>query len=90
MTLTTWPASDSDTETPPRVGLNEVHNMSHIEEEKVTKTTYERVDEPPEEQVKNVNLNVNTDNDGETVTVNETTEETAEETPPSTNVNVSR
>ncbi|MEO8639786.1 MAG: hypothetical protein ABI458_07720 [Chloroflexota bacterium] len=64
--------------------------MSHHEEETITKTTYERVDDPPKEEVKNVNLNVNTDNDGETVTVDETTTETTEETPPSTNVNVSR
>lgn len=69
------------------VGTNEVRNMSHIEEEKVTETTtYERVDDPPKEQVKNVNLNVNTDNDGETVAVEETTEETE----PNVNVNVSR
>ena len=62
--------------------------MSHIEEEKVTQTTtYERVDEPPKEQVKNVNLNVNTDNDGETVTVDETTQETTEQTPNQVNIN---
>ena len=65
--------------------------MTHIEEEKVTKTTtYERVDDSPKEQVKNVNLNVNTDNEGETVTVDETTHETTQETQPSTNINVSR
>ena len=65
--------------------------MTHVEEEKVTKTTtYERVDDPPKEQVKNVNLNVNTDNDGETITVDETAHETTEETQPSTNINVSR
>ena len=62
--------------------------MSHIEEEKVTQTTtYERVDDPPKEQVKNVNLNVNTDNDGETVTVDETTQETTEQTPNQVNIN---
>ena len=61
--------------------------MSHIEEEKVTQTTYERVEDPPREQVKNVNLNVNTDNDGETVTVDETTHETTEETPNQVNIN---
>jgi hypothetical protein len=65
--------------------------MTHIEEEKVTKTTtYERVDDPPKEQVKNVNLNVNTDNEGETITVDETAHETPEESQPSTNINVSR
>ena len=69
--------------------------MTHVEEEKVTKTTtYERTDDPPKEQVKNVNLNVNTDNDGETVMVDETASETAseatEESKPNVNVNVSR
>lgn len=64
--------------------------MSHIEEEKVTKTTTERVDDPPKEPVKNVNLNVNTDNDGETVTVDETTSETTEEGKPQVNVNIAR
>lgn len=64
--------------------------MSHIEEEKVTQTTtYERVDDPPKEQVKNVNLNVNTDNDGETVETTETTE-TSEETQSQVNVNTGR
>lgn len=66
-------------------------NMSHIEEEKVTKTTtYERVDDPPKEEVKNVNLNVNTDNDGETVAVDETTVESTDESQPQVNVNISR
>ena len=66
--------------------------MGHIEEEKVTQTTsYERVDDPPKEQVKNVNMNVNTDNDGETVTTDETTTETTRETQPNqVNVNTSR
>ena len=67
--------------------------MGHIEEEKVTQTTsYERVDDPPKEQVKNVNMNVNTDNDGETVSTTETTEtaETTETTPSQVNVNTSR
>ena len=65
--------------------------MSHIEEEKVTKTTtYERVDDPPKEEVKNVNLNVNTDNDGETVAVDETTVESTDESQPQVNVNISR
>ena len=77
------------TEAPPPVGLNEVLTVSHIEKEKVTQTTYERADDPPKEQVKNVNLNVNTDNDGETVTVDETTQ-TTEETPHQVNVNAPR
>ena len=65
--------------------------MTHTEEEKVTKTTtYERVVDPAKEQVKNVNMNINTDNDGETVTVDESAHETTEETQPSTNINVSR
>ena len=66
--------------------------MGHHEEETVTKTTtYERVDDPPKEQVKNVNMNVNTDNDGETVTTNETTTETTRETQPNqVNINTGR
>ena len=65
--------------------------MSHIEEEKVTKTTtYERVDDPPKEPVKNVNLNVKTDNDGETVSVDNTTVETTDEEQPQVNVNIAR
>ena len=64
--------------------------MTHIEEEKVTKTTTYEHEDPPKEQVKNVNLNVNADNDGETITVDETAHETTEETQPHVNVNVSR
>jgi hypothetical protein len=65
--------------------------MSHHEEETVTKTTsYERVDDPPKEQVKNVNMNVKTDNDGETVATEETTRETTQETPSQVNVNTGR
>ena len=65
--------------------------MTHIEEETVTTTTTtEEHVEPPKEQVKNVNLNVITDNDGETVAVQETTEETTEETQPNVNITVSR
>jgi hypothetical protein len=66
-------------------------NMTHIEEEKVTKTTtYERVDDPPKEPVKNVNLNVNTDGDAKTVTVDETTVETTDAQKPQVNVNIAR
>jgi hypothetical protein len=72
------------------MGLNEVPDMTHIEEEKVAKTTYEQVDEPPKDQVENVNMNINTDNDGETVVVDETVDETTEETQPNVNINVSR
>ena len=65
--------------------------MGHHEEETVTKTTtYERVDDPPKEQVKNVNMNVNTDNDGETVSTTETTETTRETPPSQVNVNTGR
>jgi len=65
--------------------------MGHVEEEKTTKTTtYERVDDPPKEQVKNVNMNVNTDNDGETVSTTETTETTRETPPSQVNVNTGR
>jgi hypothetical protein len=63
--------------------------MAHIEEEKVT-TTYEEVD-PATPKVENINLNVNTDNDGETVTVDESAVETTEETPPQqVNINAPR
>jgi hypothetical protein len=63
--------------------------MTHIEEEKVT-TTYEEVD-PAKPKVENINLNVNTDNDGETVTVDESTVETTEETSPQqVNINAPR
>ena len=65
--------------------------MGHHEEETVTKTTtYERVDDPPKEQVKNVNMNVNTDNDGETVSTTEPTETTRETPPSQVNVNTGR
>jgi hypothetical protein len=65
--------------------------MSHHEETVTKTTTYDRVDDPPKEQVKNVNMNVNTDNDGETVTTDETTTETTRETQPNqVNVNTSR
>ena len=65
--------------------------MGHHEEETVTKTTtYERVEDPPKEQVKNVNMNVNTDNDGETVSTTETTETTRETPPSQVNVNTGR
>ena len=94
MTSATPSASDSDGSPTKRRGPNEVFKMTHIEEEKVTKTTtYERVADPPKEPVKNVNLNVNTDNDGEAVTVDNTTTETTEttdESQPQVNVNIAR
>ena len=49
--------------------------MTHIEEEKVT-TTREEVD-PPKPKVENINLNVNT-RGGETVTVDQTPDETGQ------------
>jgi hypothetical protein len=74
------------------MGLNEVPDMTHIEEEKVTTTTTYEDEDPPKEQVKNVNMNVVTDNNGETVTVDEVTtvDEATEEPQPNVNINVSR
>ena len=54
--------------------------MTRVEEEKVT-TIYEEVDSP-EPKVEDINLNVNPDNDGETVTVEESTVETTGATQP--------
>jgi hypothetical protein len=72
------------------MGPKRYPEMTHIEEEKVTTTTTSEHENLPKEPVKNINLNVNTDNDGETVTVDEPTVETTEETQPHVNVNVSR
>jgi hypothetical protein len=62
--------------------------MSHHEEKKVTTTTtYEQVDDPPKEQVKNVNVTITKDEDGKTITVDETTVETTDDSQPSVNIN---